>query len=135
MKYLSLLLLLTLIGCANPPEKVGSRDVEGEQLFISKAASYFCVGNKNFLPCINPEVKLESQSCMEYVVGNSQGCAEKFIHGANLADSDAVETVGVQFTQCAMVEMLEKEGVGYSEFEQCFNDNYSESAVHQKLNQ
>jgi len=135
MKYLSVLFLLTLIGCSTSSEKAGSRDVDREQLFISNTASYFCVGNKNFLPCINPEVELESQSCREYVIRNSQQCAEKLVRGANLAGPDAMDTGGVQFAQCAMVEMLEREGVGYSEFEQCFNDNYSESAVHQKLNQ
>ncbi|MAB51576.1 MAG: hypothetical protein CMG80_07460 [Marinobacter sp.] len=135
MKYLSLLFFLILVGCTNVPTNTGPRDIAREQMFISNTSSYFCVGNKNFLPCINPEVELESKSCTEYVVQNSRKCASKFIHGADLADGAAKETIGVEFTQCAMVEMLEREGVGYSDFKQCFNDNYSESAVHQKLNQ
>ena len=79
MKYLSVLFLLTLIGRSTSSEKAGSRDVDREQLFISNTASYFCVGNKNFLPCINPEVELESQSCREYVIRNSLTCPQSLI--------------------------------------------------------
>ncbi|SEA11783.1 hypothetical protein SAMN05216562_1812 [Microbulbifer marinus] len=71
---------------------------------------------------------------MEYVVSNSKICAEKHIYGANLSDPSAVDDVGVAYTQCSMLEMLESEGKTYNEFEQCFKSNYSESNVHQKLN-
>lgn len=133
MKYLALLLCLALLGCVSTPAPTASGDVDRERMFISTTASYFCVGNQNFLPCINPGVELASDSCTEYVVSNSRHCAEQHVYGANLASPDAVDAIGVEFAQCAMLEMLEREGVGYEEFEQCFNDHYTESAVHQSL--
>jgi len=134
MKFQNLITsFLFIFSCVMAQENV----VEGSELknkFISKAASYFCYGNKNFLPCINSAVKLESESCMAYVIGNSKACAEKHIYGANLSNPSAVESIGVSYTQCSMLEMLEVEGRTYGDFEQCFNSNYSESNVHQKLN-
>jgi|GEM_PF-1588639 hypothetical protein len=134
MKYQNLSVIILLFSSFVMAQGNVSEGTKLENKFISKAASYFCYGNRNFLPCINDRVELESESCMAYVISNSKSCAEKHIYGAALSNPSAVESIGVAYTQCAMLEMLEVEGRTYNEFEQCFNNNYSASNVDKKLN-
>lgn len=134
MKYRNLILSFLFFTSFAIAQEDSAKGTDLEKLFVSKAASYFCYGNKNFLPCINRDVELGSESCIAYVIRSSKACADQHIYGANLSNPDAVENIGVAYTQCSMLEMLEVESTTYGDFEQCFNSNYSESNVHQTLN-
>ena len=133
MKYRNLILSFLFFTSFAIAQENSAKGTALEKFLVSKAASYFCYGNKNFLPCISRDIELGSESCMAYVIGNSKVCADQHIYGANLSDPGAVESIGVAYTECSMLEMLEFEGKTYDDFDQCFSSNYSESNVHQTL--
>ena len=134
MKYLFISILLLQVACSNNVTKTEESLSQSEIRFIEKSASYFCVGNKNFIPCINSNVVLGTNSCLDYVSSNSHRCAKEHVKGAEISSVNASKTIGVPFMQCAMLEMLENESKSYTDFNQCFNNNYSQSNVHPKLN-
>ena len=109
-------------------------NIEKETLIVSKGTSYFCVANKNFLPCINSNIELDSDSCMKYVFNSSRKCDEKLVRGADFSISGSMDKIAVEYLQCSLLEMINKEHKSYKEFEVCLNESYSKKNVHPVLN-
>ena len=100
---------------------------------ISSSASYFCNGNRNFLHCIKPTIDPTSQACLAYVVEHSRKCVTENLNLTSTSTKSEINEAVVKYTQCSMLAMLEAEKISYPEFEQCFQKNYTESKINEKL--
>ncbi|WP_445358540.1 hypothetical protein [Microbulbifer sp. ANSA005] len=92
-----------------------------------KMSTYYCNGNPNFLRCVKPEVLADLQGCVTYVVQNSTDCSAKYLsNNEGLSDKEQMK-IAIEFTQCALLEIMKSENVKESEFEECFQKRYDES--------
>lgn len=90
-----------------------------------KISTYYCKGNPSFLQCIRPQVLSDLQVCVAYVLQNTTNCSDKYLNNREiLSDTEQMNTA-IEFTQCSLMEMLASEGIKESEFEQCYDGQFS----------
>jgi hypothetical protein len=128
LKTILILCFMPFSAFANLPN---SEDIN--EKMVSSSASYFCEGNRNFLHCIKPSIDPASQACRAYVEEQSKKCVAENLNLTSTSTKSEINEAGVKYTQCSMLAMLEAEKISYPEFEQCFQKNYTESKINEKL--
>ena len=85
---------------------------------------YFCQKQKSFLKCINPSVLYDFKRCEEYVTRNTGECSEIYLSSNKKRSKNEFVNIGTTQMECGFMEMLDNEGISYTDFVKCFQKTY-----------